>query len=572
MIRTFCIGALWIFASAALAHDHQTATEAGVTQTLERFLHGASVNDATIHDEFWAEELTYTSSSGHRFGKAELMQGVHESGPVDEADVDAWYSAEAISVKEVDSTVVLNFTLVATPAEGSDASVQRFLNSGVLVRRDGRWQAINWHATRASGIDPAPEVLSQRERVEPENRVLEHRLRALLPELMAETDIDMWLVINREYAEDPVYFSLVPQPTFAARRTTMLVFHRNTDGNVERLAVNRYPLGEPYESAWSGGDLDAQWQALGELIAQRAPQRIGVNISRDWPVADGLTRGMHKRLLEVVPDDMQSRLVSAEALAVRWVETRTAREREAYTQAVALARGVIAEAFSSKVITPGKTTTEDVAWFIRNRFETLGLDPWFMPYVTLQRAGHECTEDSPFCGVAGTIERGDALHTDVGICYLKLCTDTQEMAYVLRQGESEVPAGFAQALRAGNQWQDILTAEFASGRSGNEVLAATIAAANEAGLNSSTYTHPIGFFGHAPGPTIGMWDNQGPTPVRGDWPLHANTAYAIEGNVKYQVDGWDGQWLQVMLEQSAFFDGEQVDYLAGRQTAWHLVD
>ncbi|MGX5914776.1 M24 family metallopeptidase [Aliidiomarina sp. Khilg15.8] len=424
----------------------------------------------------------------------------------------------------------------------------------------------------ASSPGDNPEVLSHRDRVEPENQMLTERLNTLLPELMAETDIDMWLVINREYAEDPVYFSLVPQPTFAARRTTMLVFHRNDEGHVERLAVNRYPLGEPYESVWSGGDLDDQWQALASLIGDRDPARIGVNVSRDWPVADGLTRGLHQRLLDVLPETLHSRVVSAEELVVRWVETRTTDEHKAYEKAVSLARGVIAEAFSSKVITPGETSTEDVAWFIRSRFEALGLDPWFMPYVTLQRAGNECTAETPFCGVAGTIERGDALHTDVGICYLKLCTDTQEMAYVPLEGETEVPAGFDDALAAGNQWQDILTAEFVSGRSGNEILAATMQAADDAGLNSSTYTHPIGFFGHGPGPTIGMWDNQGPTPVRGDWPLHANTAYAIEGNVKHQVEAWDGQWLQVMLEQSAFFDGDQVTYLAGRQTVWHLVD
>ena len=118
-------------------------------------------------------------------------------------------------------------------------------------------------------------VLSTRERVEPENRMVRERLETLLPRLMAETELDMWLVINREYAEDPVYFTLVPQPSFAARRTTMLVFHRKADGTVDRLSVNRYPLGEPYQSAWAGGDLDAQWKALGELIVSRNPKRIG---------------------------------------------------------------------------------------------------------------------------------------------------------------------------------------------------------------------------------------------------------------------------------------------------------
>ena len=170
-------------------------------------------------------------------------------------------------------------------------------------------------------------VLPPRQRVEPENRLLRERLEQLLPRLMAETDLDMWLVLNREYAEDPAYFTLVPQPTFAARRTTMLVFHRKADGTVERLAVNRYPLGGPYESAWAGGDLEAQWKALGQLIADKNPRRIGINVSRHWPVADGLTHALHTRLLEVLPAGFESRLVPAESLVVRWLETRTAGDR-----------------------------------------------------------------------------------------------------------------------------------------------------------------------------------------------------------------------------------------------------
>lgn len=416
------------------------------------------------------------------------------------------------------------------------------------------------------------QVVAHRDRIEPMNAITNHRLDTLLPTLMDAADLDMWLVINREYAEDPVYFSLVPQPTFAARRTTMLIFNRHEDGHVEKLSVNTYPFGKPYESVWSGGDLDEQWQALATLIADKDPQRIGINVSKDWPVADGLTHGLHKRLLEVLPQHYQQRLVSAEDLVVRWAETRTEQEVSILSSAVAVARGVIAEAFSNKTITPDVTTTDDVAWYIRERFEELGLEPWFMPYVTFQRQGHRCDDNMPFCSTGnGIIKRGDVLHTDVGICYLAMCTDTQEMAYVLKHDENEAPQGLTDALATGNRWQDILTTEFVAGRSGNQILAATIKASQAAGINSSTYTHPIGFYGHAPGPTIGMWDNQGPTPVRGDWPLHANTAYAIEGNIKQPVPEWDGQMIQIMLEQTAFFDGDKVLYSAGRQTQWHLI-
>jgi Xaa-Pro aminopeptidase len=414
-------------------------------------------------------------------------------------------------------------------------------------------------------------VLSSRERVEPENAMLADRLENLLPKLMEETGIDMWLVLNREYAEDPVYFTLVPQPSFAARRTTMLVFARNEDGGVDRLTVNRYPLGEPYESAWEGGALDKQWTALGELIAERDPGRIGINVSEHWPEADGLTHGLHEKLLDALPADFQDRLEPAEDLVVRWLETRSERELDVYPHIVSLARGVIAEAFSSRVITPGVTTTDDVAWFIRQRFESMGLDPWFMPYVNIQRPGLDCGEDDPFCGVEGRIEPGDVLHTDVGICYLKLCTDTQEMAYVLERGEADVPAGLKDALAQGNDWQDRLTAEFETGRTGNDILAAAQDAMADAPWRFNVYTHPIGFFGHAPGPTIGMWDQPGAIENTGEWPLHADTAYAIEGGIMTPVPEWDDQLVNIKLEQTAVFDGERVIYLAGRQTDWHVV-
>ncbi|MDP5142377.1 M24 family metallopeptidase [Rheinheimera baltica] len=415
------------------------------------------------------------------------------------------------------------------------------------------------------------QVLSLRQRVAPENTILNERLASLLPTLMAESGLDMWLVINREYAEDPVYFTLVPQPTFAARRTTMLVFHRKADGSVEKLSINRYPLSAPYESVWSGGDLDQQWQALAQEIVKRQPNKIGINVSKHWPVADGLSSGLHQRLLDVLPKEYHARLTPAEPLVIRWLEQRTAAELAVYPQIVSLARSVIAEAFSNKVITPGVTTTDDVAWYLRERFEQLDLPVWFMPYVNLQRAGVACDADSPYCGISGIIQRGDVLHTDVGICYLKLCTDTQEMAYVMQNDEATVPDGLKAALAKGNRWQDILTAEFKVQRSGNEVLAAALAVTKRAGINASIYSHPLGFVGHAPGPTIGMWDNQGPTAVQGDWPLYANTAYAIEGNIKHQLPEWRDQHVQIKLEQSAYFDGKQVIYLAGRQLKWHLI-
>jgi len=407
-----------------------------------------------------------------------------------------------------------------------------------------------------------------------ENSIVEERLETLLPRLMREAGLDMWLVIAREYNDDPVFLSLVPKPRFTARRTTMLVFFDRGEAGVERLTVSRYPLGSLYETAWEGGDLDAQWERLGELVRERDPKRIGVNTSDTWPVADGLSHSLYEKLIDAVGPNLSNRIVPSESLVVRWMETRLEREVEVWQRAVGIARETIARAFSSEVITSGVTTLGDVAWFIRSRFEEEGLEPWFHPDVNRQWAGADFGENAPFLGEGSPdsiIRRGDLLHTDVGLCYLGLCTDTQEMGYVLKLGESEAPQGLSAAMSVGNQWQDLLTNEFKAGRTGNEILAAAQHSLKEVGIKHAIYTHPLGVFGHAPGPTIGMWDNQGPTPGRGDWPLYPMTGYAIEGNVTVNIPEWGGQPAQMKLEQSAFFDGNAVYYLAGRQKSLHLV-
>ncbi|MFT4538045.1 MAG: hypothetical protein ACI841_001142 [Planctomycetota bacterium] len=416
-------------------------------------------------------------------------------------------------------------------------------------------------------------ILPQRERAPIVNELLRDRLESILPAAMRETGIDMWVVINREYAEDPVYLTLVPEPVFAARRTTILVFFDRGEEGIERLTVSRYGLGEFYESAWEGGGSSAeQWQRLAHVITERNPKRIGINTSRHWAFGDGLSSGLRARLEETLGDDLRARLVSAENLCIRWLETRSAREMQIYPQVVQLARSVIAEAFSNRVITPGVTTTDDVAWFLRQRFSDLSLDVWFQPYCNVQRRSKSGDEDVPIGGLTGVvIERGDLVHTDVGIDYLRMCTDTQEMAYVLRTGESEVPEGIQRAMAIGNRWQDILTSSFIRGRTGNEILAATRSRSAQESIDCTVYSHPLGYFGHAAGPTIGMWDNQGETPVRGDWMLNDHTCYAIEGSVTLPIPEWGGQLAQIKLEQDGWFDGERVLYIGGRQTKWHVI-
>lgn len=419
-----------------------------------------------------------------------------------------------------------------------------------------------------------PTMASFAQRPVIENRLLAERLDELLPKLMREQNIDLWLVIAREYNDDPTFLSLVPKPRFTARRTTMLLFHdRGIEQGVERLTISRYPLGELYEPVWEGGDLNAQWQRLADLVEARDPSKIAVNVSDTWPVADGLSHGLYKKLTTALGDDLSKRLVSSENLVVRWLETRTPAEIEVWQRGVAIARSTIAEAFSDRVITPGVTTLGEVAWFIRERFEVAGLEPWFHPDVNRQWQGADYgSAEFLGAGYAQTIiRRGDLLHTDVGLCYLGLCTDTQEMGYVLKLDETSPPAGLVRAMGIGNEWQDVLTSQFKTGRSGNEILAAAQERLQDKKITHAIYTHPLGVFGHAPGPTIGMWDNQGPTVGRGDWLLYPMTGYAIEGRVTVNIPEWNNEPVQMKLEQSAIYDGQQVRYLSGRQRQLHLV-
>ncbi|MEP2348591.1 MAG: M24 family metallopeptidase, partial [Algoriphagus sp.] len=159
---------------------------------------------------------------------------------------------------------------------------------------------------------------------------------------------------------------------------------------------------------------------------------------------------------------------------------------------------------------------------------------------------------------------GDLLHVDFGITYLRLNTDTQEMAYVLKAGETEVPSYLQEAFKQGNRVQDILTENYVPGRTGNEILRASRKLLEEENLRGTIYTHPLGFYGHSAGPTIGMWDNQGDTPGAGDFPLHAMTGYAIELNAVVFVKEWNKD-VRIMLEEGALFDGEKVTYYNGRQ-------
>jgi Xaa-Pro aminopeptidase len=417
--------------------------------------------------------------------------------------------------------------------------------------------------------DIEPQILPMKERAEVMDRWTEKRLNTLVPELMRRENIDMWVLVAREYNEDPVLLTMLPATWQSSRRTTIIMFYDNGE-SVERLAVARYNIGF-FETQWFPDEEPDQWKRFGQIVAERDPDKIAVNISEDFALADGISYTDYQNLKNSLTDGLQDRIVSAENLAIGWLETRTPEELIVYRQINRIAHSIVAEGLSEAVITPGITTTSDVQWWYRDRIRDLNLTAWFHPSVSVQRSeapGHS----GDFSGSedASVILPGDLIHVDFGIMYLGLATDTQRNAYVLRHGEDRAPEGLINGLSAANRLQDILTDEFETGRTGNEILASALEKAKGENIRATIYTHPIGYHGHAAGPTIGLWDQQGGVPGKGDYPLYANTAHSIELNAEVFIPEWDRDIL-MRLEEDAIFDGETVRYTDGRMEELYLI-
>ncbi|MCI0708505.1 MAG: aminopeptidase P family protein [Ignavibacteriae bacterium] len=421
-------------------------------------------------------------------------------------------------------------------------------------------------------INPLP---SLREQAAIQQEWLRIRLERVLPKLMRENDVQMWIIPMREYNEDPVFSSLVSATTFSARRRTIYVFFdRGEDKGIERLALGGSSQGGlyvAYRDTTLGNNAELwgkdQWKLLTKVVEERDPRTIGVNISHDFAFSDGLSAGEWEQMQDALGQKYQSRVVRAERLAHDYISIRIPEMLPVYKGMMKTVHAIIDEAFSNKVITPGKTTTQDVVWWMRQRTHDLGLGTWFQTSVSVQRKGSPTLNDPNT-----VIERGDVLHCDFGIYALRLATDTQHMGYVLKKGETDVPDGIKKALANSNRLQDILLENMKVGLTGNQILASTLTQMRAEGINGSVYTHPIGEHGHGAGPLIGLWDRQMGVQGRGDVPLLPNTWHSIELQATTPVPEWDGQLVRSAQEEEAEVSGEgRVQWVLRRQTEFHIV-
>lgn len=401
---------------------------------------------------------------------------------------------------------------------------------------------------------------------------------------------------QREHAEDPIWWSIKSATDFAAHRRTVVLFHTNTSS----LA------GAPNPMLWIDNTGDV-WPELRALLAAFDPARIVVNIDRNIAFAGGLHVGEMEVLKEELGEEWTRRFVNVPMLAVEYVTARVPGQLEYYRKMQEMTWDMVAEAFSERVVTPGITTTDvrilstshslflerkyqDVQWWFREKMQALNVSTWNQPRVKV-------LDPSSFPGWSGSasvIKEGDVLHVDFGISAMGMHTDVQHLGYVLRPGESDVPQGLKDGMKAANRMQEIVLRHLRPGISGNDVLRACNEQMQREAIEGQVYSHPIGDHGHAPGSTIGtnikikcqantilepfFFSFAGFTnlpefvPVFGELPILPNSFYSIELFARHFVPERN-ESLRFMLEENAYWDPKLQSwaFTIGRQTDFHLV-
>jgi len=420
----------------------------------------------------------------------------------------------------------------------------------------------------------APQALPQaerpfgtlREQAAMQQQWLKKRLDTFLPALMRAHAIDMWVVPMREYNEDPVFPSIVAPETFAARRRTIYVFFDKCAATgappsatcVERIALGGTSQGGLYDTRSSAKTInnpvngrqaelwgDEQWLLLKEVVEQRKPRAISIDRSTVFAFSDGLSSGELQGMTEALGPSWSAKFRDAERLPLDLIASRLPEEEAFFEKMTALVWQMTQTMFSDKVIVPGTTRTSDVVWWWRQRTNDQGLGTWFQPSISVQRRGATAKDlgDDP------VIQPGDVLHCDVGITVARLNTDTQHLAYVLRPGETDAPAGLKLALANANAMQDIAMEEIRPGRTGNEILGSVLARMKAKRIDGTMYSHPIGLNGHGAGPLIGLWDYQDGVVGRGEARVIPSMWFSVELQATTPVPEWGGQPVQMAQEE-----------------------
>ncbi len=413
-----------------------------------------------------------------------------------------------------------------------------------------------------------PAVLPMRERAEVILRNLRRRLEVALPAAMREAGVDMWIIVCQEDDLDPIYSTLIPMDAWCPI-LQMLVFHDRGEGGIEGISISGTDTRDLYTRPYRGQKPEEQWPILTALVAERNPRRIAINTGSVQWAAGGLTHNLHQQLIAHLPPGFSERLVSAEPLITHFASTLTDRDIETFAHVVEVSKSIIRRCYSREAIQPGTTTTTDLEWLYWQICADHGLDVSFRPYFTIRRSAADLAAHDASDRI---IRQGDFLHCDVGIRYLRLNSDHQQWAYILRDGESDAPAGARALFDHAHRLQEVFMGAFRRGLTGNELLAMILDRARAEGIpEPRVYSHSLGCFLHEPGPLIGLPWEQERCEGRGDVPLRYGNAFTMELSVTGPIPEWNGGRLRLSVEEDVVFTPDGCAVIGQRQEGFHLV-
>jgi Xaa-Pro dipeptidase len=417
---------------------------------------------------------------------------------------------------------------------------------------------------------PDPALPSWSEQNEIRDRWLGVR-RAGQLEMMRKHGADWWIVVNEEFHDDPLTEYIAPARPYAGNRDLFIFI--DTGSRLRSVAVSGYA--EEVLARWfeSPDEPKPAAEVLRALYAEHPPEKIAISSGGRRGVTRSLTHDAWEMLGETLGSEGAGKMVPAEPLIEEYLDTRIAEEKEIYTRLVSLTEAMVRRALSSETIEPGVTTAGDLRDFLYDQLWECRVGTWFQPDIRIQRAGSENRSSRGFLAVAkeaDLILPGDLLHIDFGIRFMGLNTDWQKMAYVLREGEAEAPAGLRRALERTNVLQDVLVSAARPGKAAGEVYEETMAEMKRRGIDAQIYSHPLGAQGHGLGASIDFRSSQRDEGAPRK-PLRAGSWMAIELNTASSVPEWDGKEVRIMQEDPAELTDTGYRFFVPRQESFYLI-
>jgi Xaa-Pro dipeptidase len=421
--------------------------------------------------------------------------------------------------------------------------------------------------------DPEPKLLTWSQQLAMREQWLVKRHEMILP-MMRKHGIDMWIIVNEEFHDDPLTQYIAPPRPYAGNRD-VFVFVDTGDKGLKKIALTGYAeenLKRFFESSDEPKPLD---KALPELYETYHPKKIGLSYNAGRGVQRSITHDTYKLLAEKMGADAESHFVPAADLIEEYLDTRIPEEFAEYTRLVKLTDILAHRALSSEVITPGKTTVGDVRRWLYDALGERGLGTWFQPDLRVQRKGKPNDTSRGFLAVAPeniVIERGDLVHLDFGITYMGLNSDWQKMVYIFRPGEKQVPGGLQRALANTNAVQDAeMLRASRPGRPAGEVYTAAMDEMKQKNIEAQIYSHPIGDQGHGLGASIDFRATRRPETMGKEKRLRKGSYISIELNSQTAVPEWDGQKVYVMEEDPAYLTDEGWKFFVPRQEEFYVI-